>query len=198
MELWNELKNRKEQIAMLVMQNDWDTLKPLIELQKRYDFIEKYKAAEKTEFGIAKGFLNVFDVREQEWNLYLKDYFKCKYPNIKVLDYKIFFKKVGDYQPSYRDVDNNLGKLDLQNEFILLNVDTRQSKIYESMLAKCVKLHKMDINMYDCIPRGYGYYGYMKRLLEIKKLRLFQHLRYPKFTSKDISANENKYDYIIN
>ena len=194
---WDKITDKKPLINQLVAESKWLELVPLLESQKRYDDIERYKAAEKTSFGLAKGYLNIFDVPESHWRGYLKDYFLTKYPDIKVLDYKNFFKRVrySGWRETYKDTDNKLSTLDLNEHFYLMNMDTNSSQIYNYMLRIIKEEHNMNVNMYTCYPPPYD--GAAKQLLRMKKMRLFQHIRYEKWNNALVHT-EQMHDFIIN
>lgn len=190
-EKWDELQDKKPLIEQLVSENKWSEIQKLIPYQKRYDLIKKYKSAEKISFGLAKGYLNVFDIRDYDWYSYLKDYFLTKYPEVNVI-----VRSNSHYNEyTYKDTENKLGSLNLNERIHIMNVDTRSSNIYNYMLSKARKEHNMDINMYSCVsPRRPN----CRPLLHMKRLRLFQHIRYNIWRNDIISNNEKNYDFIIN
>lgn len=195
---WDKLVDNKPLIKQLVEENKWEEIHELLKLQKRYDYIEKYKSAEKSSFGFAKGFMNVIDINEMHWKNFLKDYFLTKYPDIVVLDYKTFFKKVRASSVSYseftyRDDENKLGKLNLNEKIHLINIDTRNSQIYGHMLRRMKKDLNMELNIYSAMAPNYR----GKPLLQMKQLRLYQHMRYSSW-SYELMKYTNTYDYLIN
>lgn len=194
---WDKLVDYKPIIKQLVDENKWDEVHSFIAMQKRYDFVETYKASEKSDFGFSKGYMNIIDIAEVHWNNFLKDYFITKYPDIVVLDYKTFFKKVrasyNSYNEyTYKDEENKLANLDLDNKIYLMNVDTGRTQMYDHMIRKMKKDHKMLLNIYTAVAPNYR----GKSLLQLKQVKLYQHIRYSAW-SREMSL-KNNHDFIIN
>jgi len=152
-------KDASNELLSSISNNEWGAAKLLLQQQEKYAIIKKYEQAEKTMFGLAKGFINIIEL-------------SSSYNNTT---HKFSKMLTGAYIHSYRNTLDSVVKEKLDKEFVTVFLGRDYSGRIESIYYKFKKWYEANnipVNYYFVMVPNNSH-----RLIEQKKYKIYQEFR---------------------